>query len=101
MISDKLYENLKVIKTYEYDGYKFYLYGLSYGIKSNKIEEIIRSKKFNHDEYLENIKFFENKIFVLENNKIKIPPILCKTIKKHTNKAIYFKVITSEMFGYF
>ncbi len=96
MISDKLYENLKVIKTYEYDGYKFYLYGLSYGSKSNKIEEIIRSKKFNHDEYLENIKFFENKIFVLENNKINIPPILCKTIKKHTNKAIYFKVITSE-----
>ena len=44
MISDKLYENLKVIKTYEYDGYKFYLYGLSYGSKSNKIEEIIRSK---------------------------------------------------------
>ena len=32
----------------------------------------------------------------LENNKINIPPILCKTIKKHTNKAIYFKVITSE-----
>ena len=96
MISDKLYENLKVIKTYEYDGYKFYLYELSYESKSTKIEEIIRSKKFNHDEYLENIKFFENKIFVLENNKINIPPIQCKTIKKHTNKRIYFKVITSE-----